>query len=616
MPASSSPRQLLRPALIWALAHGLVVLFFFRGALGAALDAAPAGFHAPLVAGFGAQALFVGLIGFLATLPLLVLGRRYAFAAPLLVGLLLAFFFVDSLVFDSLGFHINRLVLQVAMQPGALAETGLPAGEVAMLVAGGALVLAIDVACGFLFLRRFASEKRVWPWALAVLSLWGFDRIGAATLTFFGGQAVQAAATTLPLQPPIRANKILSKWTGREPMQELQLSASPQAGTPTGKLDPAEVRFTRKPDVVFLLVESLRSDFLNPEVMPNLWRRAQGGTVFTRHYASASSTHFSIFSLFFGLDAQRRDSVIGAGRSPLLFPALKNNGYQLELLAASSVDWMDLKETVFRDVTDGLQTDFQGRGHTRDVAMVDRARSLVEKASPDQPLFLFLFFDGTHFNYSYPERSAVFSPAWDGKGSIAATKVEPALLKNRAFNAAREVDAKIEEFLADFEAKRGGRPLVIVTGDHGEEFREHGRVGHASDVSALQLHVPMVVIDETLPAGSVDRVTGHVDVVPTILSLLGDAHDPALFADGVPMQRAPDDRYVLATVGWEPRFALIGAKLKVKFFGQDAGFGGVKVTDPDDGPLPDGASRFALEAPRLLRRLKGGARPTQVTAAE
>ena len=31
---------------------------------------------------------------------------------------------------------------------------------------------------------------------------------------------------------------------------------------------------------------------------------------------------------------------------------------------------------------------------------------------------------------------------------------------------------------------------------------EYGRVGHASDVTREQLHVPMVVIDETLPPGA------------------------------------------------------------------------------------------------------------------
>ena len=51
---------------------------------------------------------------------------------------------------------------------------------------------------------------------------------------------------------------------------------------------------------------------------------------------------------------------------------------------------MDLKETVFRDVHDGLQTDFKGKGHARDVQMIERAQGLVAEApreeAPDRGL--------------------------------------------------------------------------------------------------------------------------------------------------------------------------------------------------------------------------------------
>lgn len=605
---STHPRatRLLRPALLWSLAHGLLILFFFRGALDRALDSVPTAMRWMLATGFVAQALFVGFVAFLGTLPFLLLRKRYAWVAPAAVGLFTTFFFLDSLVYESLGFHINRLVLSVVFQPGAISETGLPLSEVIFVGGVGALALVADVWIGSLVLRRFASDRKVWALCLGVSAFWLVDRIGAATLTFFGGQGVQAAATTLPMQPPLRMNSLLGKLTGQEPMAELKLGAMPQAGSPAGQLSPSDVHFQRKPDVLFILIESLRADFFTAEVMPNLTRRAAEGTVFTRHYSSASATHFALFSLFFGLDAQRRDATIGAARSPLLFPAFKENGYALSLIAASSVDWMGLKETVFGDVGDGLQTDFSGRGHVRDVQMMEKAEEVLAATPKDQPLFLFLFFDGTHFNYSYPEGSAVFEPAWDGKGSLAAARVEPQLLKNRAWNAAVEVDRKIEAFLASYEEKRGSRPLIVITGDHGEEFREFGRVGHGSDVTSLQLHVPMIVIDENMAPGTSDRVTGHVDVVPTLFSLLGDENPPGLYSDGMRMDEVPADRYVLSTVGWEPRYALIGKDIKVRFFSQDAGLGSVLVTDPDDNPLEDGKDRFRAEAPRLLRRLRGG----------
>ncbi|AKU91231.1 sulfatase-like hydrolase/transferase [Vulgatibacter incomptus] len=600
-----APRSLLRPALAWAVVHGLLVLWFFRKPLGLALADAPPRLHLPLLATFAVQAIFLGLVGFLATLPLLAFRRAYAWAAPLLIGLLSTFLYVDSLVFGSIGFHINGLVLTVAMQPGGgLAETGLPKDEIALLAAVVAGLLALGTWAGSLVLRRFASSRRVWTWVLAIVGLWTVERIGSAGLVFVGGIPLETASTTLPLQPPVRMNKQFTSITGRQPavVAELSLGGVPRIGTPPGKLDPADVTLDRKRDVVFLLIESLPADFLDPEVMPNLWRRSREGTVFPRHYSAAAATDYSVCSILFGLDAHRRDALLGLGRTPFLFPALKRNGYAIHLLAASSVAWMDLKETVFRDVADRLQTDFDGAFDERDADMLARADRILDGASPDEPLFLFLFFAGTHFPYPYPERSAIFEPAWDGKGTLSASRVSPELLRNRAKNAAHEVDSKLEAFLTSYEQKRGGKPVLLVTGDHGEEFNENGRVGHATDVTVGQIHVPMVLFDESVPAGTADRPTGHVDILPTILSLLGDEHDPALYSDGLAMQSAPEDRYVLSVAGWLRKFALVSKDMKVTLHET---MEGVRVTDPEDRPLPDAEARFAADSPRLLRRLRG-----------
>lgn len=603
-------RHYLLPALLWSLAHGLLVLAFYHHGLARAAESLAPGLRVATLAGHGIQALGLGLLGFVLTLPCLLLDRRYAVVAPFAIAVLAAGLFIDSLFFDVLGIHVNGLVLQVAMQPNGLAETGLPTGEVIKLVCVLVGGLVADGLAGSFVLRRFATPRQPWAIALAIVGLWAGERLSSAYLIFAGGPPAEAAVRFLPLQPRVRLNSFLGRITGREPIREPNATLTPQVGTPASAIDPAEVELDRTPDVLLVLIESLRADFLTPEVMPHLYRRSRQGTIFLRHYAASASTQFSLFGLLYGLDVQRRDAVIGAGRTPLLFSALKRHGYRSRFLTASSVEWMDLRQTVFRDVADGLETEYQGSGSERDVAMLASAGRVLADLPLDEPLFLFLFFAGTHYNYSYPETSAVFRPAWDGTGTLATFRRDPELVKNRAKNAAFEVDRKLEGFLAQYEARRGQRPLLIVTGDHGEEFGEAGRFAHATDVNVRQLHVPMVLFDERVPAGAVDRVTSHVDVVPTILGLLGDSHDPSLIGDGFRMDQAPADRYVLASVGWEQKFALIGPDLKVVFRGRDAGFGGIAVTDPDDRPLPDAEARFARAAPTLLRRLRPEPLPT------
>ncbi|AEI68603.1 sulfatase-like hydrolase/transferase [Myxococcus fulvus] len=603
-------RPYLSTALTWCVLHGLVALMYFGGALRVAVERLAPGLRPLLLAGSFAQALFLGLVAFVGTLPLaFLLGHRYRFALPLLTavgGVLLG---LDALVLDSLGFHINGLVLAVALQPHALAETGLSRSEMALLAAAMVSTLTLDAAAGIWFLRRGFGPRRVARTVVLLTALCTAERLVSASLVFAHGGAVQHATTTLPLQAPVRMNTFLSRVTGKAPASGLRLGVSPEAGVPAASIDPGSVRFTRRPDIVVVLVESLRDDFFTPDVMPHMWRRAQRGTRFLRHHSAASSTDYSLFSMFFGLEAQRRNAVVGAGRAPLLFPALAHNGYQQSFLAASSVDWMGLKDTVFRDVKGALRTDYTGRSHLRDAAMVRDALAVVEATPPETPLFLFVFFAGTHFDYDYPPRSEVFAPAWNGKGGLSTARVPPEHLKARAWNAAYEVDTKVEALLTRVESLRGKRPLILFTGDHGEEFREHGRVGHASDVTASQLHVPMVMFDEQLPEGQVDAVTGHIDVVSTLFDLLGDTHSPAALGDGLPMTRPDPQRYLLTTVGWEARYALIGQELKVHF---GAGRPGTLVTDLSDRPLPDGKERLAAEAPRILRRLRGTSEDTML----
>lgn len=592
------------PALAWALLHVPAFLWLYGPSLSRAVGGLHEGYRAPLWPSFGVEAAMLALLPFLLGLPLSPWGRIYRFAAPALTGLFTVALALDAQLYASVGFHVNGFFFRVLAQPAALRETGIPPSEVVAFAVKAAAWIAGEVALGGWFIRRFAARRRAWAWALAVLLLAVAERFAIAALAFYGGPAAIAAGQVLPLQAPVRMDDFMSWLTGRPALANPFKGAAEQtaARVPPG-VPPAEVRFARKPDVILVLLESARADYLAPEVMPRLLRRAtEGGAIFERHYTTAPTTYFGVFSALFGLEAHKLDAVAGAGRRPLLFGAFQANGYRTRLFAASSVEWMGLKDSVFGDVQGDLVDDFPDdvQGEARDAEALRRAREWVG-AQDDRPLFLFVFLVGTHFNYTYPPRSARFPTTWDGSGLIRLTQAPADQILNRARNSAYEVDWKLDEFLDWFGKRRGKVPLVIVTGDHAEEMREHGRVGHGSSVDDPQIHVLMAVLGDGVPRGRRDAVTSHVDIVPTFFRLLGDEHPPALYADGLSMFEVPEDRFVLATVGWEPRFAAIGKDLKVSFYGMDAGFGGVSITDPLDRPLPDGPQRFAARAGSILK---------------
>lgn len=615
MPLTSPERQtpsgaLRWPALLWALGHVPVFLWLFAGPIELAVRGVPEAYRPAVWPTFPIEAATLALALWLVTLPLSVLPRLYRWAVPAVTGLATVALAIDARTYAAVGFHVNGFFFRVATQPGALRETGIPTADVLVFLAQGLGWLAAEVALGAWLIGRFPSGRRAWTWAAALLLLGAAERLYVGSLAFFGGPGVFAAGQALPLQVPVRVSGFWADLTGRAAMSSpLKGVAGESAAKLPPGVPPAEIEFARKPDVVFVLMESLRSDYLQPEVMPRMLARAQaGGTIFERHYALSSSTYFTVFGLLFGLQAHKLDAVVGSGRHPELFPAFSHNGYTSKFLAASSVDWMGLREQVFGDVQQSLETDWpEGLSpDEKDAAMLESAKKFVAGAG-DKPVFLFLFFVGTHFNYSYPPRSAKFGPVWDGQGILKASGAPADLIMARARNSAYEADWKADEFLAWFEKTRGKKPIVVFTGDHAEEMREQGHVGHGSALTVQQIHVPMAIMGDGVPVGRRAEPTSHADVVPTLLQLLGDRHPAALYSDGVSMFDAPADRFVLASLGWEPRFAAIGKDLKVSFYGMDAGFGGVTISDPFDRPLPDGEARFAAEAPRILQVFGRGA---------
>jgi choline-sulfatase len=65
--------------------------------------------------------------------------------------------------------------------------------------------------------------------------------------------------------------------------------------------------------------------------------------------------------------------------------------------------------------------------------------------------------------------------------------------------------------------------IVVFTADHGEEFFDHGSVGHGHSVYEELIHVPLIVRIPGVTDGTqrIDDVVGLVDVLPTIYEALG-----------------------------------------------------------------------------------------------
>jgi choline-sulfatase len=77
--------------------------------------------------------------------------------------------------------------------------------------------------------------------------------------------------------------------------------------------------------------------------------------------------------------------------------------------------------------------------------------------------------------------------------------------------------------LLDFVAKKpwAGRTAIIITGDHGEAFGEHGMWRHGFEIFQPLVRVPWMFVLPGVGPRRIDLARSHIDMAPTILELLG-----------------------------------------------------------------------------------------------
>jgi arylsulfatase A-like enzyme len=122
---------------------------------------------------------------------------------------------------------------------------------------------------------------------------------------------------------------------------------------------------------------------------------------------------------------------------------------------------------------------------------------------------------------------------------------------------ARQVDASIGRLLAQLEdVGVRDETAVVVAGDHGEEFQEHGHLAHYPKLYDELIHVPLLIDVPGAPARRVESQVGLDAIPPTITDLLGvdvpeawtgDSLAPAVLDGETP----PDEPVVSVTVRGE-----------------------------------------------------------------
>lgn len=300
------------------------------------------------------------------------------------------------------------------------------------------------------------------------------------------------------------------------------------------------------PNVILVSLDTLRADhtglYGSPlDITPNLNRIGKDGVVFNRAIAQCTHTQDSHMSLL-----QSRYPTTTGPEYATLAEVLSAAGYRTSAFTGGGLVSAELGFDRGFDRYDAYPGGFT------DALPV--ARSWLEDAPRDgRPFFMFLHSYDIHAPYQATQEyvDLFVTRPYTGPLRPEATHAyqrqlmgldppDPTLAEiewnddDRAYFHAlyaagvRETDGELGSFLASLKRSPAwdwDRDLLVVFSDHGEEFWEHGSVGHGLTLYQELLHVLLVI---RLPEGAhggmrVDSTVELMDVAPTILDVAGVA---------------------------------------------------------------------------------------------
>lgn len=279
--------------------------------------------------------------------------------------------------------------------------------------------------------------------------------------------------------------------------------------------------------VVLVTIDTLRADRVGAygwaaARTPAIDAIAARGVRFTRAFATAPITLPSHASLLTGLyppgHGSRHNGMRMRAEPPTLATMLRDRGWATgAFVAAFPLDRRFGLDRGFDQYGDRMPRGPDGR------LMNERSgRHAVDEAIAwmggvgDRPALLWVHLFEPHAPYDPdPARGAA------GRSASAADRYDDEVAR---------ADAEVARLLAGLGA-RAASALVVVAGDHGEAFGEHGEIAHSVFLYDTTLRVPLIIAGPGIGGGiAADADVSLVDVLPTVLDALGM---PPSDADGV-----------------------------------------------------------------------------------
>ena len=511
------------------------------------------------------------------------LGRSGLMIVALIFVLLDLALLIDFFIYRLFKFHINGMVVNILTSPDAL--DSIQAGYMPVLVL--LMTILALVAFEFFLIKRllgfdenyrYSINQRLNKWMIAPLFLIVFsEKVAYGAASLFSNKQILSRFQVIPLYQPLTFNKIAAKYFDIKPKVSVANTLQFDANL-NYPLKPVQlVEKPRKFNIFIFASDSVSASRLNNKTAPNLMAFKKEALILNNHRSGGNSTRFGIFSLLYGLNSSYWFSALNANKGSVLFDVLKELGYQIKIISSTNTNWPEFRKTCYVNVQDAIKDNFEGTPWEKDKQASAYFNQWVLHVDKSKPLFSFMFLDAPH-GYSFPKQ---LNPFGASSKPINYVTVKPGsdeikIAEKQHKNAIYYNDRLFGEMIETLKQQGLYKDsMIIFTSDHGQEFFEFGDFGHNTNFSSAQTWVPMLIklpqklkgklaLPGTTKQNSLNDLTSHVDIVPSLLSLIGVKNPVSDYSNGKNIFDKSYHRNQVSCSNWNKN-AIIGSELTYVF---------------------------------------------------
>ncbi len=291
--------------------------------------------------------------------------------------------------------------------------------------------------------------------------------------------------------------------------------------------------------------------------MPNVDQVAGESLVFTNAYTQASHSNYADMCPLSSHYPLRENGIHVYPRQPryprmLIYDLLKPFGYRTAVFSSQNENWGQMINYLSTGYLDRLlhAANYTGPtyicpedvgffewvqggkkcGKIDDRLTVNEALRWIEE-DLERPFCMYINLQNSHIPYvvppDFPRRFSKSAPDFTiGFNSFPPHKAEQ--VRDAYADSLAYVDHQVGR-LVEFLKRTGqwDRTVLVISGDTGQAFFEHGFAAHANKLYNEVMRVPLIIHAPQLTSQKDDRLAQHVDVPPTVLALLNLPEHPS-----------------------------------------------------------------------------------------